>query len=462
MKLLPYQNDNVDFLFSKKRAILGDEPGLGKTACAVRAGENIYKTINIDVARHRYPGVCQVMVICPSSLKLNWEKEIHAWGNAPQACQVINNSKDVNKIPSLVSNWLILSYDVATKNIENLPTPLVLIFDEAHYLKGTKSKRTKSLLYLFARRANRVWFLTGTPIPNCVADIYNLLACCTYGKMGSYNEFIEKYCYIKKYDLDIITKTGKSKTIEIKTPYGAKNVEELQVVMKDFMIRHTADEVLPQLPGYRETIIPLETKKEPDLAKYEDIILASIAAAEEIPQGKEIATLRREFGLTKVKQAVEFIQTFLEQDIPLLVFCYHKDVVKQIYEGLGGNEDENKKLIFGITGEDSATRRNEFISAFQRELANGIVATIGSLGVGVTLTRAAHCIFVEESWVPAEMEQARGRIRRIGQNNFCNYYYLLSGKLDKKIHDAVKKKQEAIDIILGGEKNVRQHNEVNV
>lgn len=417
MDLLPYQDGSVVWLQARHRAILGSDPGLGKSAITIRA------------ARHVTAG--PVWVICPSSLKLNWEREILKWELASHAPHNIQIIKDANEKINPKSRWVIVSYDIAKKltALAGTPLPSLVIFDEAHKLQGVSTQRTRALLYSFAKRIPWVWLVTGTPMPNHISNAWTLFAFCTYGRIGKYKDFIDRYCFVR------LTPYGRK-------PYGHKNIEELKELVKPILHRDTIEEVGTEIPDYRETIVPLELTR--DAMKLNALMSHERSKiAQALKEGREPKTsfsfsrVRRLLGLEKAKQAIEFVSNLMEQGLSVVVFTQHVELAK-LFSG----------FCDVITGATPIPERDEIVNRFQspgRQGAKGLVSTLGTLGVGVTLTAASHCVFVEHPWVPAELDQAMGRIRRIGQKNFCNYYHLVMGEIDEMVLGSLRAKRRTLD-----------------
>ena len=178
-ELYPFQNIGVSFIESRQgRALIGDEMGLGKT-------------VETLAWLQLHPEKRPAIIVCPASLKLNWEEEIQRWmerrpENIPQ---VLSGTK-----PSGVfihGKILIINYDILhawTEKIQKLQ-PQVLILDEAHFIKNRKTrkikrngvvrweyvvKRTKAANTI-AKNTPHIIALTGTPITSRPVEFFNPL-----------------------------------------------------------------------------------------------------------------------------------------------------------------------------------------------------------------------------------------------------------------------------------------------
>lgn len=421
MNLYNFQQKAVEWLASKPRAILGSEVGTGKTAVAIKAAEKVLKNET-------------VFVVCPSSVKYVWQREIEKWRT-----QFYGRVRVLEKLSETISpipGWYIMSYEYLTANHTKLPVPDILIPDEAHYLQSFKSKRTKAILQHFGKRCPRVWLLTGTPFPNSLINAWTLFAFCTSGRIGKYWEFAYKYCYVEN------NRFGKK-------PYGcrADMLPDLVQRVKPILHRDTVEDNLAELPSYQEIKVPLVYSKDA-LA-----IVQTMEATREEWEGAleneqmtiSASSLYRELGKTKIPQAVSFIEDLLAQDLQVVIFAHHQEVVHQIWESLYLDHTTR-----AISGDTDAKAREEYVGNFQKGAVRCIILSILAAGVGITLTAARVAVFVELFWTAASLEQAKARIRRIGQKNFCTYYFLqYPNSIDEIIYKNVKGKQRDIDKFWG-------------
>jgi SNF2 family DNA or RNA helicase len=233
--LRDYQIVGRDFLKARKFAMLGDAPGVGKTGQAIMA---------IDPA-------WRVLIVCPASVKLQWQRMFFDWRG--WVSSIINTSEDeISRFPNIT----ILNYDLMIR--EPLLSQLLkyrfdlIIYDEAHKLKSIDAKRTKiALSQKYLRpRADRIWFLTGTPIKNRTVDLYPILRSCAPEVLGPYASFLKfayRYCgaYSGRFGLDTS---------------GASHTEELRERLKPFMLRREKREVLTELPPRVVSKIDLDVR----------------------------------------------------------------------------------------------------------------------------------------------------------------------------------------------------------
>jgi SNF2 family DNA or RNA helicase len=392
-RLYRFQKQGANFLHEKDVAILADQMGLGKTITALAA-------IRPDEG---------AVVVCPAFLMLNWAREaklfrpdlkvtidpdLHhslprpgeVFVSAYSRLPIAENEGDPNQFP----RWA--GADVAH--------PFTLILDEAHYVKSSKSQRSTRVRVL-AQIARRVWALTGTPMINEPPELWALLQGCSYSAkkvFGSWENFVRLFGGRKLHF----------------GGYAWNGVVDLEVpaLLAHVMLRRTRVEVLPQLPTktHRDLFVTLsKTSRTSGDFKFIDSWSDAKVEDEATKPAGALFSVRRELADAKHEALDDLIDDFESAREPVVVFGMHAAPIQAL--GL-------RKGWAAITGATPLEGRESFIRRFQDPTLAlpGIAGTVGAMGVGVTLTRAAHAIFVDRPWTPAEEDQAEDRICRIGQD----------------------------------------------
>jgi SWI/SNF-related matrix-associated actin-dependent regulator of chromatin subfamily A-like protein 1 len=415
--LYPHQADGVSFLISKGRAILADDMGLGKTRQAI---------VGMQIA----VPTGTILVVCPASLKLNWHREIKMVD--PDArVEVLGVAHGVCSEP----RWVIVNYDLLQKNTERLHAVrwAGVILDEAHFIKNN-SQRTSHCLKLLGVSDNarepvigpeQVYHLTGTPITNRPRDLFNLLRCVGHPSARSFLSFAKRYCDAYKNDYGWVTT-------------GASNLDELNLVMKEVMLRRTKDEVLDLPPKIRSWVpIALESASALNAQRSFSEWFASSDASR--PNDKDFLA-----RLTKVRVALHKAKhEAVEERIRDVIATDRKVVVFTAFtEGL-----IKHKAVFGgecvtIFGSDNAEQRMQSVDWFQNDPEVRLaVCNLIAGGVGITLTAGTHVIFQDLDWVPANHLQAEDRAYRLGQEDRVTVEYMLAdGTLDVFIAELLEAK----------------------
>lgn len=384
--LKPFQRIGVDFLCSRTAAYLGDEMRLGKTVQSICAANRL---------RAR-----KILVCCPATVKLQWAEEFNRWGDRSRVCDVIFGSRGkINDIAHvIIINYDLLIYKGIFDQLRKMRFD-VGIFDEAHFLQGRKSKRTKTVLLKggIASACARWWFLSGTPILNRPVELFPILAAVspkTIAPYNTYEKYTKRFCGaywdgIQWYDK------------------GSTHREDLNFRLNSgFMLRRTRKDVDDQMPEPETELVPIpaggklgqlvaqELKWTTKEAKYQ-----SFAEEEE-----SISRVRHEIALGKVDTAIRHLKYLFTITDKIVVFAYHRDVLKALFNGLS---KYNPVMVHGGT---NTIKREEKRVRFQTDSNTRIfIGQYVAAGVGIDLSAASTILFVESSWVPGEIEQAMAR-----------------------------------------------------
>ena len=423
--LYPHQADGVAFLISKKRAILGDDMGLSKTRQAVVA-------LQAAVPE----GV--ILVVCPASLKLNWKREILMVDPAARI-EVLGYDKE----PSVKPRWIIVNYDLLSKQAERLhDIPWAgVILDEAHFIKNASARTTHCLKLLGVQDQakaplvgpNYVFLLTGTPMTSRPRDLFNLLRCVGHPAARSFLSFAKRYCEAYRNDFGWVTT-------------GASNLDELNLLMKEIMLRRKKDEVL-DLPPKIRSWVPVDISAAPAALLAVENFLAwyqgtDPAAPNDTQFLARLTKVRVALHKAKHKAVAERIRDVVAAGDKVVVFTAFNDGVARHAKTLG-------EAAVTITGSQSAEQRMEAVDRFQKDpIVRVVVCNIIAGGVGITLTAGTHVIFQDLDWVPANHAQAEDRCYRMGQTRKVTVeYFHAEGSLDSYIARLLETKIKLINAV---------------
>ena len=400
-KLYAYQVEAVEWLGHRPKAILALEMGLGKS---------IVSALNISPP---------AIIVCPSSLKINWSRELKIW-RPDLTFQIVYSPKD--KLDK--SDVTIINYDLLSK--VDLPKATTLIVDEAHYIKNYKAKRTKALMVMI-KATPKVSLLTGTPVVNRPIELWTLLYSIGATKLG-YFEFGMRYCAGWRTPWDTYDFTGSSRQ------------EELVAILKPYMLRMTKTECLKELPSKTYRIIELDLPVDKREKAFNQ---KQIDKPDSIPF-EAISDILKMNAERKLPDAIAYIKDCLEQTDKVVIFAHHTHIIDQLMAALV--EYEPVKVTGSVKTED----RQKAVDRFQTDLKCRVfVGNIKAAGVGLTLTASSHVIFVEASWSPADIHQAADRCHRIGQKDNVTVDLLtISESIDSLVLHSVLTKMDTIDSII--------------
>ena len=438
---MPFQKAGIRYALDRKGVLFGDEMGLGKTIQAIGV-------INAD------PEIKTAIIVCPKSLKLNWKRELEKWLTRPLTIGVANGDYPDTDI-------VILNYESLGKYMPRITERSwgICVLDEAHFIKNQKAQRSQKAKMI---KANRKLRLTGTPIVNRPAELYNIIEDLG-GSWGSFFSFAKRYCnaHNNGYGWDFS---------------GAANLDELQRRLREtIMVRRLKSEVLTELPRKIRQIVEVEAengakqavKTEQAYETASDERLASLRAQVELSKAEseeayktaveslrnaqqidftEMSRLRHETAVAKVPAVLAHVENLMEDNngYKVILAAHHHDVIDQLRTGLA----EYQPVI--LTGESSEQERQQAVDDFQNK--HDVKVFIGSItaaGVGITLTASAHVIFAELDWVPGNVSQMEDRAHRIGQTETVLVQHIvLQDSLDCRMAHLLVKKQAIIDSAL--------------
>lgn len=399
--LRKYQQEAVMGLLARKRAILAHDMGLGKSLTALVAAKAAQQALD-----------AHVFVVAPISLRTNWMREAEEAGVAIEFFSWA-------KVPQAPAG----------------DSPVVVIFDEAHFCQSLKSQRTQGALAL-ADKALMAFFLTGTPIKNGrPVNLFPLLKGCQHGLATNKTAYEKRYCAAKetrwtKWDVS-----------------GAAHLDELHQRTQDVLFRKTKAQCL-DLPALtrvkREAEVSAEAAAAYETAKAD--IVAKIQARP-LLKGSEalelLTALRVAGSKAKSDTAIELAEEVVEQDGQVIVSTQFQATALTIAQALGCE---------ALTGATPGEDRQAMVDRFQAGQRKAIVFTGGAGGVGLNLQAANTVILVDRPWTPGDAEQIESRAHRSGVNHPVTSIWLQYNSVDAKIDALLELKQTRIEQVLEGER----------
>jgi SWI/SNF-related matrix-associated actin-dependent regulator 1 of chromatin subfamily A len=422
---LEHQKIAIERLAGSKRFILADDMGLGKTTSTIIA------TLET--------GCKKILIICPASLKINWEREIR---NYTDRSVYISEGKNF----STEHDFVIVNYDILKnfydiKNKENTQiyqfNPDLIIIDEAHYVQNGQAQRTK-LVNHFTKRAERVWLLSGTPMTNRPMNYYNLLNIIESPVAQNWMAYAIRYC--QGYQIN----AGKRKVWIVN---GASNLEELRDRTSKQFLRRLKEEVL-DLPEKIITPVYLRLKSkeyETLMGEYYDWYRTNTGENSSLTiQFSKLMKVRQVIAEEKISQTIELAENILEQGKKVIIFTNFTDTLNKLNEHFG-------KISVKLDGSSTKPQRQYAVDQFQEnDKIKVFVGNMKAAGVGLTLTAAEAVIINDLSFVPGDMSQAEDRAYRIGQKNSVLVYYpIFENTIEGVVYDIVNTKKQNIKIVMG-------------
>jgi SWI/SNF-related matrix-associated actin-dependent regulator 1 of chromatin subfamily A len=304
-------------------------------------------------------------------------------------------------------------------------------------ISNVQAQRTK-IINGFAKKINRVWLLTGTPMTSRPMNYYNLLNLIESPVAQNWKAYAIRYCQGYQFS------AGKRKVWNVS---GASNLEELRDRTSKQILRRLKEEVL-DLPDKIITPVYLRLRSK----EYEDLMGEYFDWYDKNPdestsltvQFSKLMKVRKVISNEKTKQTIEFVENILEQGKKVIIFTNFTDSLQTMYQHFG------KQAVY-LDGSCSNSMRQQAVDEFQtNDKIRVFVGNLKAAGVGLTLTSAEVVIMNDLSFVPAEHAQAEDRAYRYGQkNNVLVYYPLFDNTIEGAIYDILNRKKQIINTVMG-------------
>lgn len=428
--------------YYKFGGILADDMGLGKTLQVIAVLRADLKTKNTSI------------VVCPSTLVLNWKAEIEKWcpkmkvlvikGTAEERRKLIN---DYEKYDLVITSYDLLKRDIDAYEGKNFK---YIIADEAQYIKNSLTQNATALKAL---NGEVRFALTGTPIENSIAELWSIFDFIMPGYLYSYSKFKKKFeePILKLEDKEALTR--------------------LKKLISPFILRRVKKDVLTELPEKNITIMKNEMETE-----QEKIYLSYLAQTK-----KEVAEELNDSSFEKSKFKILMLLTRLRQ------ICCHPSLFIENYSGSSGKlkqcldlitdaiEAGHKILLFSsytsmfeiiekelnrlniqyfkLIGDTPVDKRIEMVDEFNsKDEVKIFLISLKAGGTGLNLTSADVVIHYDPWWNVSSENQATDRAYRIGQKNSVQVYKLItSNSIEEKINKMQERKEELSKDLLSTE-----------
>ena len=426
---LSHQKEAIQKLVENKKYILADDMGLGKTTSTIIAAlESNAK---------------KILIICPASLKINWQREI---ANYTDRSVYISEGKNFSQ----EHDFVIINYDII-KNFHNVKKKSesqildsnfdLVVVDEAHYIKNGQAQRTK-LINDLVKKVDRLWLLTGTPMTSRPMDYFNLLSLVDSPVAKNWMAYAIRYCSGYQFN------AGGRKIWNVT---GASNLEELRDRTSGLTLRRLKEDVL-DLPDKIITPVYLRLKSkayEEIMGEYYDWYDKNPDESKSLTvQFTKLTKIRQVIADEKIAQTIELAENIIEQGKKVIIFCNFTNSLSKICEHFG-------KTSVRVDGSTPKHERQNSVDQFQdNEKIKVFVGNIKAAGVGLTLTAAEAVIMNDLSFLPSDHSQAEDRAYRYGQkNNVLVYYPIFENTIEGIIYDILNNKKQVIATVMGDNQN---------
>ncbi len=421
---LSHQKEAIEKLLAYDKFILADDMGLGKTTSTIIAALE--------------SGAKKILIICPASLKLNWEREIRNYSDRPI---YICEGKKYEEADFVISNYDIIKnfHDAKEKEKSQILKSNfdLIIIDEAHYISNVQAQRTK-LINDITEKVKKIWLLTGTPITSRPINYYNLLKIIDNPVAQNWMAYVIRYCEGYQFNVG-----GGRKIWNVQ---GASNLEELRDRISRQVLRRLKTDVL-DLPEKIITPVYLRLYSkfyEELMGEYYDWYNKQNESNSVSVQFTKLTKVRQVIAEEKIPHTIEIAENIIEQGKKVIIFSNFTEPLKKIYEHFG------KKAVY-LDGTTTKPARQKAVDDFQEnEKVMVFCGNIKAAGVGLTLTAGEAVIMNDLSFLPSDHSQAEDRAYRYGQKNCVSVYYpIFENTIEGIIYDILIRKKTIFETVMG-------------
>nr|WP_302600108.1 DEAD/DEAH box helicase [uncultured Cellulosilyticum sp.] len=439
--------------------ILADDMGLGKTLQVVTliASEKAEAVETVEMKPS--------LVVCPTSLTLNWESEIAKFAPDLKTLVLMGSVDERKALMDEAMNYdvVITSYELLKRDIENYDELefRFCIADEAQYIKNANTLNAKALKMI---KSEVQFALTGTPIENSLAELWSIFDFIMPGYLFTYTHFK------RDFETPIVKSQDEVTTARLKK------------MIAPFIMRRLKKDVLKELPDKTETVI-YNTMEDMQRKLY----TAHLAEAkQEIEQElktrgagrshiKMLALLTRlrqlcchpalylqdyNEGSGKLAQCMELVRDSVEAGHKILIFSQFTSMLDLIGKSLS----QEGMDYFMLTGATKAEERIRLVNEFNNSEIPIFLISLKAGGTGLNLTGADVVIHYDPWWNLSSQNQATDRAYRIGQKNNVQVFQMITkDSIEEKIKELQDKKIGLTESVLQeGEAFISQMSEEEI
>lgn len=452
--LRPYQQRGYHWLYKNSQlgfgSIIADDMGLGKTLQVI--------TLLLRLKQEDPGQKAQVLIIVPTTLLTNWQKEFDKFAPEISCCIYHGPSRVMN----LETDVVLTSYGTSRSDQKELSKKSwrALIIDEAQNIKNASTAQSKAVKSL---KSDIRIAMSGTPVENRLSEYWSIFDFTNHGYLGNQKHFIEQFA------------------IPIELSRDQKKLARFLKITAPFILRRvkTDRSVISDLPDKIENDVFASLVKE-QAAIYQNVLNSLMGEIEDVPDGEKDAKIQRK-GLvlkmiTALKQVcnhpsqylkkkeyspdlsgkagvfVKLIENILETGDKVLVFTQYREMGIILQQLIREQFDVENLFLHGGT---SRKMRDEMVEQFQHDPHRRIfILSLKAGGTGLNLTAANHVIHYDLWWNPAVEAQATDRAYRIGQNrNVMVHRLITKGTFEERIDKMLKDKKQLADLtVTSGEK----------
>ncbi|RHW37395.1 ATP-dependent helicase [Neobacillus notoginsengisoli] len=403
MQLFPHQDRALDETFEKNRVAYYLDMGLGKTFVGSEKMWELNTPYNL--------------LICQKSKIDDWKEHFETY--YPEYKVIVFDKQSLDIIPE--DSVLIINYDKIWRRPELLKLRhFTLMLDESSMIKNESSKRSKYILNL---RADNVILLSGTPTGGKYEELWSQLHLLGWK--------ITKQLFLKQfvvYEWDEINQQNKIT--------GYKNVDRLKAKLRQYGAIFMKTEEVFDLPAVNDVMVKIpSTKLYKEFKKHSIVEVNGEELIGDTPAAKKLY-LRQLAGVYNDNK-LQYVKDLIDSTNDRLIIFYN---FKKEYAAL---VDMIELPISTVNGD------LKDLTAYETHSDSVTLIQYQAGAMGLNLQKANKTVYFSLTDKSELFEQSKKRIHRIGQDQPCFYYYLLTdGSIEWRMLEVLKERKDYTDALF--------------
>lgn len=416
-RLYPYQKEGIRFAIKTGKTIIADEMGLGKIIQAIGCAEFMRKENLIS----------SVLIVCPTSLKYQWKKEIERFTGC-QSVVIEGNHLRRKKMYDDSTFYKIVSYNSICNDVKILRhmSTDFMIMDEAQRLKNWNTQVAQAMRRI---HADYMVVLSGTPLENKLQELYSIVQIVNPFLLGPLHEFIA--------DTTVLSPSGQI--------IGYKNLNEIGERLKGVMIRRRKSDVKLQLPSRMDSIrfVPMTKEQAGMHDEFHSVVSQIVTKWNKThflseKDRKRLLLLLSQMRMvcdstfildqrsrhdTKIDELMHMVEDMIENgDDKMVVFSQWERMTRLVCQEL-----EKRGIMYAnLNGSVPSEKRKQLMDDFTSNPDCRIFVSTDAGSTGLNLQVASVLVNLDLPWNPAVLEQRIARIYRIGQTKSVQVFNMVA------------------------------------
>lgn len=447
-ELYEYQREGTLFAVRAGRSLIGDEMGLGKTIQAIAAAEIMAREFGVE----------RVLVVCPTSLKHQWEREIARFTDRKTTVIAGLRARREHLYAGATTFFTITNYDTVHSDLDLIGrwAPDLVILDEAQRIKNWNTRTARSVKRIASPYAI---VLTGTPLENRLEELVSIVEFVDKHRLGPTFKFLAEHQVRDDHDKVV----------------GYRHLDRIGTTLSPMLIRRAKSQVLADLPERldKNFFVPMTPQQHTHHEENREAVARIVAKwrryrfLSEADQRRLMIALQNmrmscdstylldhatDFGV-KADELGTLLGEVLEQPgTKVVVFSQWLRMHELLARRL------NRKRIGHVLfhGGVESSRRKTLVDRFREDDSCRVFLATDAGGVGLNLQHASVVVNMDVPWNPAVLEQRIGRVHRLGQKQPVRVVnFIAQGTIEEGMLSVLKfKKSLFAGVLDGGESSV--------